>query len=266
MELGLAGKRALVTGSTSGIGEAVARMLAEEGAAVIVHGRNADRAHRVADSITTMGGRAEIVLGDISADEGARHVASSALAAGPVDILVNNAGAYDYRSWDQAGPEDWSTSYQVNVISGVRLVKELVPAMRDRGWGRVVQIGAGLAIQPLAEQPHYNAAMAARHNLAASLARELASTGVTSNTVSPGPILVGSVQKILSVLARDHSWGESPEEIETGAARDLFPNDVGRLGRPVEVASAVCYLCSQHAGYISGSILSVDGGAIRSVH
>ncbi|MEU0534112.1 SDR family NAD(P)-dependent oxidoreductase [Amycolatopsis tolypomycina] len=259
MDLGIAGERALVTGSSAGLGEAIARLLAAEGAAVVVHGRDAARTEKVAESI----GAAGVALGDLSTDAGADAVAE---AAGDVGILVNNAGAYDHLGWTDATPKDWTAMYEANVVSAVRMIHRFVPAMRERGWGRVVQIGGGLAIQPLAMQPHYTATLAARHNLAVSLARDLAGTGVTSNVVSPGAILVDSVRELLTGIAPAHGWGTEWADIEAAAARDLVPNDVGRLGRPEEIAAAVGYLVSPAAAYVSGATIRVDGGTIRSVH
>jgi NAD(P)-dependent dehydrogenase (short-subunit alcohol dehydrogenase family) len=138
--------------------------------------------------------------------------------------------------------------------------------MTHRGWGRVIQIGGGLAIQPMAVQPHYNASLAARHNMAVSLARELGGTGVTSNVVSPGAILIDAVRDLLLELAPSHGWGDTFEEIEQAAARDWVPNDIGRFGRPEEIAAAVVYLASTQAAYVSGATLRVDGGTIRSVN
>jgi 3-oxoacyl-[acyl-carrier protein] reductase len=259
MDLELAGKRALVTGSSAGLGEAIARLLAAEGASVVVHGRDVSRASRVASSI----GAAGVAIGDLSTDSGADAVAS---AAGDVDILVNNAGSYDHLGWAEATPEVWASTYEANVVSAVRMIHRFVPGMRTRGWGRVVQIGGGLAIQPMAMQPHYTATLAARHNLAVSLARDLAGTGVTSNVVSPGAILVDSVRELLTSIAPEHGWGTSWEEIEHRAAQELVPNDVGRLGRPEEIAAAVGYLVGPAAAYVSGATIRVDGGTIRSVH
>jgi NAD(P)-dependent dehydrogenase (short-subunit alcohol dehydrogenase family) len=265
MDLQLTGKRALVTGSSSGLGEVIAKMLAAEGVAVVVHGRDVARTEAVAKAIRADGGRAVVAIGDLATDAGADAVAAAALADGPVDILVNNAGAYDRLSWAEATPAVWAETYEANVISGVRMIQRLVPRMRKRRWGRVVQIGGGLAVQPTGTQPHYNASLAARHNLAVSLARDLKDSGVTSNVVAPGAVLVGAVQQFLTDIAPAHGWGETWEEIERAAAEDFVPNDVGRLGRPEEVAAAVLYLASPFADYVSGATIRVDGGTIRSV-
>jgi NAD(P)-dependent dehydrogenase (short-subunit alcohol dehydrogenase family) len=266
MDLRLLGKRALVTGSSAGLGEATAVLLAEEGVEVVVHGRNEGRANAVAAAIRTKGGRAEVAIGDLATDAGSDAVAAAALAGGAVDILVNNAGGYEHRSWSTLTAQDWLDTYQNNVVAGVRMIERLVPAMRERGWGRVIQIGGGLAIQPIAAQPDYNASLGARHNLAVSLARELKDSGVTSNVVAPGAILVPSVRELLVGAAENYGWGESWEEIERGAVRDMVPNDVGGGGRPEEIAAAVAYLASPLADYVSGAVLRVDGGTIRSVN
>nr|WP_062339228.1 SDR family NAD(P)-dependent oxidoreductase [Herbidospora sakaeratensis] len=261
MDLQLKGRRALVTGSSSGLGEAIARLLAAEGADVVVHGRNAARAEAVAETIRADGGAATTVVGDLGTDEGADDVARF---AGPVDILVNNAGVYDHQGWGDLTSGDWADIYNVNVIASARMISRLVPAMRARGWGRVIQIGGGLASQPMADAPHYNATLAARHNLATSLARALKGTGVTSNVVSPGAILVGHVRDLVTEIAPARGWTGEWADLERAASEEWVPNDTDRFGRPHEVAGAVAYLCGDQAGYVSGATLRVDGGTVRS--
>jgi 3-oxoacyl-[acyl-carrier protein] reductase len=264
MNLDLAKKKALVTGSSSGLGEAIAKLLAQEGATVVVHGRNETRVNQVVADIRNKGGKAEGVLGDLATDEGANQVAESVQKSGPIDILVNNAGVYRHLGWMEGSPKVWAETYQVNVISAVRMIQKLVLEMRKARWGRVIQIGGALAQQPIAAQPDYYASMAARHNLAVSLARELKESGVTSNVVSPGAMRVESVEALLKSLAPKMGWGPSWDEIEVGAARDFVPNDIGRLRRPEEIAGAVAYLCSPFADYISGAVIRVDGGMVRA--
>ena len=265
MDLHLMDKRALVTGSNSGLGQATVNYLAAEGAAVVVHGRDEERTKAVAEQIVAAGGRADMAIGDLATEDGADAVAEAALTGGPIDILVNNAGTADQLTWQEATGEVWARTYNVNVISGVRMIRRLVPAMRERRWGRVITIGGGLSIEPMSMQPHYNASLAARHNLAVSLARELKDTGVTSNVVSPGAIMTDVVRRLLTDMAPAHGWGETWEQIEQAAARDFVPNDIGRLGRPEEIAAAVAYLAGPLADYISGATIRVDGGHIRSV-
>ncbi len=266
MDLRLAGKRALVTGSSSGIGEAIVKLLAAEGVAVVVHGRDESRANAVAEAIRAEGGSAEVALGDLTTDAGADAVAAAALEGGPINILVNNAGVINYLSWTEMTAADWTQTYNTNVISAVRMIQRLVPQMREQHWGRVIQTGGGLSQQPGAAMPHYNASLAARHNLAVSLARELKNTGVTSNVVAPGAILASeAIRTQLTHMGQAHGWGETWEEIERSATQNMAPNDVGRLGRPEEIAAAVAYLASPLADYVSGATLRVDGGTIRSV-
>ncbi|MFD8418574.1 SDR family NAD(P)-dependent oxidoreductase [Streptomyces sp. NPDC059466] len=264
MNLNVTGKRALVTGSSAGLGEATAKLLAAEGAAVVVHGRDKERTEKVAREIRADGGAAFTVLGDLADDEAAAEVARAATEHGPVDILVNNAGFYRHLSWAEATPGEWLDTYNVNVVSGVRLIQHLVPAMCERGWGRVITIGGGLASQPMNTHPQYNATLAARHNLAVSLARDLKGTGVTSNVVSPGAILVEATKDLVTEIGPARGWGASWEEIQPNAVRALIPNDQERFGEPAEIAAAVAYLCSDHAQYISGATIRVDGGLIRS--
>jgi 3-oxoacyl-[acyl-carrier protein] reductase len=270
MDLRLSGKRALVTGSSSGIGEAIVRLLAAEGVAVVVHGRDDRRANAVGEAIRAGGGTAEVALGDLTTDAGADAVAIAALSGGPVDILVNNAGVFNtagvvgFLSWTQVTATDWAEIYNTNLISGVRMIQHLVPEMRERHWGRVIQIGGGLSQQPQASGPNYNATLAARHNLAVSLARELKDTGVTSNVVAPGAILSEAARPTLIHLGQAHGWGETLDEIEHNFTLAMAPNDVGRLGRPEEIAAAVAYLASPVADYVSGATIRVDGGTIRS--
>jgi len=265
MDLKLKGKRALVTGSSSGLGEAIVKMLAAEGAAVIVHGRNEERSVDIAESIRVAGGLAEYVIGALSTDEGADKVMQAVLAGGKVDILVNNMGVYHPKPWMNATVQDWSETYNSNVLSYVRMIHRLLPQMKALGWGRIIQIGSSAAIQPMTVQPDYSASTAARHNLTVSLARELKGTGITSNTVSPGAMLVETTKGMLLGMAEHYGWGREWSDIEKNAVAQFASNDVGRLGRPEEIAGAVAYLASPLADYISGTVVRVDGGLIQSL-
>jgi len=136
-------------------------------------------------------------------------VARQALAGGPVDILVNNAGFYENRTWWTATPEDWVATLQSDLLSSVRLIQALVPTMKARGWGRVIQIGSGTGAQPFAGYPQYCAVNASRTNAAVSLARELKGTGVTSNVVSPGLVVTAAVREWFTALAPEHGLGRN---------------------------------------------------------
>ncbi|MGP4020503.1 SDR family NAD(P)-dependent oxidoreductase [Saccharopolyspora sp. 5N708] len=268
MDFQLAGKRALVTGSSSGLGAAIAKLLAAEGADLVIHGRDEARAAVVAKSIRETGAAATLAIASLDTDAGADLVATAALGDGPVDILVNNVGVFDMqKSWTTTTPADWADLYNVNVISSVRLIQRLVPAMRERGWGRVIQIGSVTGSLPSASQPHYNATNAARENLSQSLARELRESGVTSNTVAPGGILTDAIKDMLFGFGKANNMGETWEEIEPNVVRALGPNDVGRVARPEEIAAAVAYLASPAANYLTGATLRLDGGwYVQPVH
>jgi len=190
MDLGLAGKRAIVTGSTGGIGEGIAKTLAREGVAVVVQGRNESAAQRVRHEIEATGGKAILAIGDLATDEGAKRVVDKALAEfGAIEILVNNAGAYEVHGWTDATPRQWLDTFNQNVLSMVRMIRLVAPQMRQVGWGRIIQVSSVAGIQPLAALPDYNVTKAAVINMTVSLAKELANTGVTVNTVAPGPIM-----------------------------------------------------------------------------
>src|SRR5260370_4713967 len=148
------------------------------------------------------------------------------MTGGHVDILVNNAGAYHHQTGMEATPARWIETYESNVVSGVRMIHRLLPQMRERRWGRVIQIGGGLAIQPVPMTPDYAASLAARHNLAVSLARELKDSGVTSNVVAPGAILVASGENLLVAAAPRDGWGQRRADIGRGGGPDMMPNDV----------------------------------------
>lgn len=265
MDLQLEGKRALVTGSTSGIGEVIAKTLAAEGVAVVVQGRRKEEAIRVADEITNAGGKAAIAIGDLSTDEGAANVTEQALKAfNGIDILVNNAGVCPDESWFSTSPTQWGNIYNQNVGSMVRMIQQLVPSMKEQGWGRVISISSVIGTMALAERASYSATKAAVMNLAVSLSKELAATGITSNVVSPGVITTTMVKEL--ILTQAQLEGVDISVIEKRWAKELYPNSTGRMGTPEDVANAVTFLASPRAGFINGANLRVDGGMVPTIN
>lgn len=267
MDLQLEGKRALVTGSSSGIGEAIAKTLAREGASVVVHGRNERKATRVAGEIAAAGGKAFVALGDLSLDESAQRVAEAALSAlGGIDILVNNAGVGGAQlPWMETPPTQWAQMFHQDVLSMVRLVQHLAPQMQMRGWGRFIQVASPAAMQPLGLGPDYSAAKAAIANLSVSLSKALAYTGVTANTVSPGGIRTAGFEWVWRRVAKQRGWADDWATIESRIVQDILPNPTGRVGRVEEVASLVAFVASPLGDYINGANLRVDGGYVVGI-
>jgi 3-oxoacyl-[acyl-carrier protein] reductase len=261
MDLRLAGHRAVVTGASSGLGEAIARRLGAEGATVIVHGRRAEAVHAVVEAIRVDGGAAMAALGNLADPKECAQFISAAQAVGPVDILVNNAGAYANRGWDDAGPEDWLELYAINVAAVVRCVQGFLPVMRAGGWGRIIQIGTGEAINPFPTMPDYAATKAALLNLTVSLSKHLTRSGITVNTVSPGVVVTPGVEQFYRQEASRRGWGGDWAAIEAGVLAEILDNPVGRLGKPSEVADLVAFVASPLAGYINGANLRIDGGS-----
>lgn len=267
MDLRLTGKRAIVTGSSSGIGEGIAKMLAREGAAVVVQGRNETAGRRVQQEIEAAGGKAILAISDLSTDDGAKRVVDKALTEfGAIDILINNAGSFLVRGWTDATPEQWLDVFNQNVLSMVRMIRLLVPQMRQLGWGRIIQIASVVGTQPLASLPDYNVTKAAAINMTVSLAKELAQSGVTVNTVTPGPIMTAGWIEWARGIAAARRWGDDMAKIEKRVVQELLPNPVGRVGRIDDIATLVAFVASPLAGFINGANLRVDGGVVQSVN
>jgi NAD(P)-dependent dehydrogenase (short-subunit alcohol dehydrogenase family) len=267
MDLQLTGKRAPVTGSSGGIGRAMAERLADEGAAVVIHGRDAKAIGETVEAIADAGGSATGVAADLGSPEGPADLAAEATRSlEGIDILVNNAGEYRTTTWESADPRDWEDLYRRNVAAAVGLIRALVPAMRERGWGRVIQIASGEATNPFATMPDYAATKAALVNLSVSLAKSLDRTGVTANTVSPGIVVTRGVERFYRDTAQQRGWGESWHEIERHVLAEVLDNPCGRLGRPEEVAGVVALLASPRADYVNASNWRIDGGSTACVN
>lgn len=256
MNLQLENKTALVTGSTKGIGFAIARWLADEGAKVVVNGRTEDSARSAAQRI---GGHARGVAADLSTAAGcaelARHVPD-------VDILVNNAGIFEPKPFAEISDEDWERFYQMNVMSGVRLTRAYFPEMLQRNWGRVVFISSESGVQIPEEMIHYGMTKAAEIALVNGLARLTKGTGVTVNAVLPGPTASEGVTDFVGKLASDAK--QTPQEFEKEFFRTMRPTSLlQRFATPEEVASMVVYICSPLASATNGAAIRVDAGVLR---
>lgn len=262
MDLNLRGKIALVTGSNRGTGQIIASRLAIEGATVIAHGLERGSA----DHLLAASGIAHATWGDIRSDDGAAALAEQInQIVDSVDILVNNYGMADSQTWDSAQSKDWIESYQVNVLSAARMIRFATPAMRKKRWGRVIQLGTIGSVRPNALRPHYYAAKGALANMTVSLAKELAGSGITVNTVSPGLIRTPEIEAGYREKAERKGWGNDWQTIEARIVEERFPNPSGRIATREEVADLVCFLASEKAGFINGQNIRIDGGAVDLV-
>lgn len=262
MDLQLANKLALVTGSTAGIGLAIARRLAAEGAEVIITGRTEAR---IAEATATILAEtpAAVVRG-VAVDFGkAEEVAQLLREVPTVDILVNNVGIFEPKPFVEIPDEDWVRFFEVNVLSGVRLSRQYFPLMLARNWGRILFISSESAFQIPAEMVHYGTTKTAQLAVARGLAELTAHTGVTVNSVLPGPTASEGVEEFLKKLAGE---GKTREEAETDFFEHARPSSLlKRFITPDEIANMVAYLASPLAAATNGAAVRVDGGVIRSI-
>jgi NAD(P)-dependent dehydrogenase (short-subunit alcohol dehydrogenase family) len=246
MDLQLNGKRALVTGSTVGIGFAIAKALAQEGAEVIVNSRTEEKVSEAKRRIATEISNSKIagVAADLSSSDGAAKIIE---AYPEIDILVNNVGIFEPRAFEQIPDADWLKFFEVNVMSGVRLSRHYLPQMKDRNWGRVVFISSESAANIPAEMIHYGVTKTAQVALARGLAETTVGTGITVNSVLPGPTLSEGVGTFIQQLAQEQ--GVAIEEVEKQFFQNTRPSSlIKRFIQPEEVASLVAYICSPLIG------------------
>ena len=261
----LDGKRALVTGSSAGLGEGIALRLAQEGAAVCLHGRNEARLAAARERVAEAGGAVHAVAGTLSDDAGAQAVFDGAVAAlGGIDILVNNAGGESAGGgttpWLDADADTWNATYNSNVGSIVRLVRLAVPEMREAGWGRLIQLSSESADFPMAIIPDYQASKLAIRSLTRSLAMALARTGITANSISPGLTHSTGPDRWLQQMAQANGWEEDWDSITRHVQDGMISNFAGRIGDPADIAHAVAFLADPRAGFVNGIDIPVNGG------
>ncbi len=260
MNLQLSDKTALVSGSSKGIGFAIASQLAAEGARVVVNGRSEQAVTDAMERIrqTTPGAKVEGFAGDLSSSE----VVTALVARFPVvDILVNNLGIFEPKPFEQIPDEDWRRFFEVNVLSGARLSRAYVTGMKDRGWGRIVFISSESGIQIPVEMIHYGTTKTAQLALSRGLAESCAGTGVTVNAVLPGPTRSAGVEEFVGKL----SAGQPFEAFEKEFFTSVRPSSlIKRFETPEEIASLVTFVCSPLASAVTGAALRVDGGVVRA--
>jgi NAD(P)-dependent dehydrogenase (short-subunit alcohol dehydrogenase family) len=263
MDFKLEGKRALVTGSTAGIGFATARALAREGAYVTVNGRTQARVDRAVERLRTE--LSDPVVNGIAADLGSREGCRRLTEELPeADVLVNNLGIFEPKPFEQISDEDWLRFFETNVLSGVRLARHYVRGMRSRDWGRIVFVSSESAIQIPTEMIHYGMTKTAQLAVARGLAETLAGSGVTVNSVLPGPTASEGVGGFLTRMAAERGLDSAAMEREF--FKTARPSSVlQRFATPDEVAAMIAYVCSAQASATTGAALRVDGGVVRAI-
>jgi NAD(P)-dependent dehydrogenase (short-subunit alcohol dehydrogenase family) len=263
MELQLTNKKALVTGSTAGIGFAIASLLAQEGASVVVNGRSQGRVEEAVRRI--QGDNKDAQVAGVAADLGTKDgVALLADKLPALDILVNNLGIFEPKLFPEITDEDWLRFFEVNVLSGVRLSRFYLPGMLQRNWGRIVFISSESGLNIPVEMIHYGVTKTAQIALARGLAETTAGTNVTVNSVLPGPTRSEGVQQFVQDLAKGRGADAATVEAEffrTARSTSLLK----RFATPEEVAAMVVYVCSPQASATNGAALRVDGGVVRSI-
>jgi NAD(P)-dependent dehydrogenase (short-subunit alcohol dehydrogenase family) len=261
MDLQLKDRLALVTGSTAGIGLAIASTLAQEGARVIVNGRTQEAVDTVvAELKSSTGAHVLGFAGDLSQAEVANEVARRYPG---VEILVNNLGIFEPKPFEEIPDEDWKRFFDVNVLSGVRLARLFLPSMKQANWGRIIFISSESGLQIPAEMVHYGMTKAAQIAVARGIAESVAGTGITVNSVLPGPTKSRGVSDFVDSLAK--ADGKSVEQFEKDFFEHVRPTSlIRRFGTTAEVASLVAYVASPLASATTGTALRADGGVVKS--
>ena len=260
MNLELVGKTALISGSTKGIGFAIASQLAAEGARVIVNGRSDDAVTSALEQIRKAVPSAEVVgfAGDLATTAATEEMVRLFPA---VDVLVNNLGIYQPKSFDQISDEDWRQIFEVNVLGGVRLSRAYIAGMKQRNWGRIIFISSESAIFTPKEMIHYGMTKTAQLAVSRGLAEYCGGTGITVNSILPGPTRSAGLEGFVTQLG----GGQSFEAFEKEFFKSVRPSSLlKRFETPDEIARFVTFVCSPLASAINGAALRVDGGVVSS--
>jgi len=263
MNLELEGKRALITGSTAGIGFAIAERLALEGASVIINGRTQKRVDDALAKLSGAGGGDS--MKGLAADLGTADGVRQAIEQFPdVDLLVNNLGIFEPKTFEEISDADWLRFFEVNVMSGVRLSRHHLPRMKQRGWGRIVFISSESAVQIPAEMIHYGMTKTAQLAVARGMAETTAGTDITVNSVLVGPTGSEGVIDFVDQLAMQQ--GKDRGTVEKEFFQSMRPTSLlKRFIEPKEIGAFVAFLCSPLASSINGAALRADGGVVRSI-
>ena len=263
MDLKLTGKIALVTGSTAGIGFAIAKALAAEGAHVYVNGRTRKRVDAAMEAIRSQFKSAQVegIAADFATPEGAEVVTDF---LDHVDVLVNNVGIFEPKPFVEITDGDWLRFFEVNVMSGVRLARHYLPDMLKKNWGRIIFVSSESGVQIPAEMVHYGVTKTAQIAVARGIAESVAGTGVTANSILPGPTRSEGVGTFLEDLSKQQ--GKSSAQVEKEFFTSARPSSLlKRFATPDEVAAMAVYLASELSSATNGAAVRVDGGVVRAV-
>jgi NAD(P)-dependent dehydrogenase (short-subunit alcohol dehydrogenase family) len=263
MKIDLSNKHAVISGSTAGIGYAIAHGLAAAGASIVINGRQETRVAEAAQKLQKE--LPDVKIQGVAADLGTAEGVAAFIAKVPAtDILINNLGIFEPKPFFDIPDEDWERFFQVNVMSAIRLSRHYGPLMVKRGWGRIQFLSSESAVQIPSEMVHYGMTKTAMLAISRGLAETLAGTGVTVNAVLPGPTRSEGVAAFFEKMAGGP--GASTEKLETDFIREHRPSSlIKRMASTEEVANMVVYLASEQASATTGSAMRVDGGVVRSV-
>ncbi|HMJ43030.1 MAG TPA: SDR family oxidoreductase [Pseudolabrys sp.] len=263
MQIDLSGKRAVVSGSTLGIGFAIAKGLAEAGARVVINGRSEASVKKARSELLAAvpGAQVEGIAADLATAAGVKKFVGQ---VPETDILVNNLGIFEPKPFEEIADADWLRFFETNVMSGVRLSRAYVPGMRKKDWGRIVFISSESGLNIPVEMVHYGMTKTAQLAISRGLAATVAGTGITVNSVLPGPTRSEGVATLTATLAKEQ--GVSQAQVENEFVAKYRPSSlIKRLATVDEVANMVVYVCSQQASATSGAALRVDGGVVATI-
>jgi NAD(P)-dependent dehydrogenase (short-subunit alcohol dehydrogenase family) len=266
MELGLAGKTALVTGGSVGIGKAIAARLAAEGCDVVICARGEDRLREAAEELADREGSVHPVVADVTDDEDVDRLEAEAHREfGGVDVLVNNVGTLgSEKPFHEIPDDEWRHVFETNVMSAVKVTRAVLPHMREQEWGRIVNVASEAGSQPDAFKTHYDATKAALVNITKNLSKAYGDDCVLVNAVSPATTVTPLVEELFEERAAE--TGLDVAEVERQFLEDERPEIVvGRLGEPDDVANVVAFLASEAASFVTGANYRVDGGSISTM-